>query len=478
MVGETTKQAKGIRPNFDGFNEDQWDAYKLATSDSNKFHLFYGGAGSGKTWLILFIIILRAYRAKNTRHAVYRLTRTSCEQTLFNKTLYEVLECGFPGLREQIEAKNGFHHSKMIVTLPNGSEIYFNGLDENRTSKVLGDEFNTVWLNECNEDGLGYTQVSTLMSRLRKRSPTEDGRLLKNKMFFDCNPRFYSDWEYKAFKLHINPDDGDAMPREHQWVSQKLRTHANINNLSEDYVEGMETMGASARRRYLEGEWSDENSNALFVEAMFNNHREPKPEAIKTPQQVLAMLAERQIELDRLTIAVDPATKGEVKNDLHGITVQARSGSGADAHVYVLADYSCHGSPIHVCDTIAEAYRDWGASRVILEDNAGGHWLQSTIVQHSPHLPLKFVNANATTGNKSSRAEPVAAQYEQGRVHHVGKLRELEMQMCDWGSPASRKKSPDRMDAVVWGITELLDLNQEKKPDPSGGGAFRYRRLR
>jgi len=365
-----------------------------------------------------------------------------------------------------------------MVTLPNGSEIYFNGLDENRTSKVLGDEFNTVWLNECNEDGLGYAQVSTLMSRLRMRSTTEDGALLKNKMFFDCNPRFYSDWEYKAFILHVNPEDGDAMPREHQWVSQKLRTESNIDNLSPDYVEGMETMGAGARRRYLEGEWSDENSNALFTEAMFNNNREPKSEAYQTPAQILAMLADRDITLDRLTIAVDPATKGDVKNDLHGITVQAISGSGADAHVYVLADYSRHGSPLEVCDTIAEAYRLWGASRVVLEDNAGGRWLESTIVQHSSHLPLKFVNANTTTANKTSRAEPVAAQYERRVVHHVGKFPELEAQMCDWGSPASRKKSPDRMDALVWGITELLDLNKEKKPDPSGGGAYRYKRLR
>ncbi|MBV2150175.1 phage terminase large subunit [Sphingobium sp. AS12] len=477
MAGEA-KQTKGIRPNFDGFNEDQWSAYKLATTDGNKFHLFYGGAGSGKSWLILFIVLLRAIRARNTRHAIFRLTRNSCEQTLFNKTLYEVLDAGFPGLREQIEAKGGFHHSKLMVTLPNGSEIYFNGLDENRTSKVLGDEFNTVWLNECNEDGLGYAQVSTLMSRLRMRSTTEDGALLKNKMFFDCNPRFYSDWEYKAFILHVNPEDGDAMPREHQWVSQKLRTESNIDNLSPDYVEGMETMGAGARRRYLEGEWSDENTNALFIEKLFVDYRIPRPETVNRPALVLAMLAEQGIELNRITVCSDPATKGNVKNDLHGITVQGKAGYGKDAHAYVLADYSCHGSPIEVCDIIAKAYKEWGASRVVMEDNAGGRWLESTIIQHSPHLPLKFVNANTRTGDKTARAEPVAGMYEQGKVHHVGTFRELEAQMCDWGSPASRKKSPDRMDAVVWGIIELLDLHQEAKPDPSGGAASRYRRLR
>lgn len=464
MAGEEKKKQAGIKPNFEGFNEDQWEAYRLATTAGNKFHLFYGGAGSGKSWLIMFIVLLRAYRAKNTRHAIYRLTRNSCEQTLFSKTLFEVLDQGFPGLREQIEARNGFSYSKLIVTLPNGSEIYFNGLDENRTSKILGDEFNTVWLNECNEDGLGYTQVSTLMSRLRMRSETEDGKLLKNKMFFDCNPRFYSDWEYKAFKLHINPDDGDAMPRSHQWVSQKLRTQANLNNLSPDYVEDMETMGAGARRRYLEGEWSDENSNALFTETMFKDNRIPRPQEYDTPERIRDYLELEGINLVRTTVAVDPAKTHDTKSDLSGITVQALADDG---HVYVLADYSMKETPVTVCETIRAAYEAWGAVRIVVESNAAGTWLDSTLQLVWPTAPaLKNIAATKQTGNKTERAEPVAAQYERGIVHHVGTHKELEMQMCDWGSPASRRKSPDRMDAVVWGITELLDLAHEKKSTP------------
>ncbi|MFX4088750.1 hypothetical protein ACKU27_27100, partial [Sphingobium yanoikuyae] len=73
MAGEEKKKQAGIKPKFEGFNEDQWEAYRLATTAGNKFHLFYGGAGSGKSWLIMFIVLLRAYRAKNTRHAIYRL---------------------------------------------------------------------------------------------------------------------------------------------------------------------------------------------------------------------------------------------------------------------------------------------------------------------------------------------------------------------------------------------------------------------
>lgn len=476
MAGETTKP-KGIRHDISKRNPDQVKAHKIVTTPGFKFFLAYGGSGGGKSFFWIDVLLERANRAPGSRHAVFRLTRNSCEKTLFDKTLHEVLDKAWPGLKDQ----PGFEisQSTMTVTLPNGSKIFFDGLDENRMTKVLGDEFNTILINECNEDGLGYAQVSTLLSRLRALTKTVDGKVLTNKMFFDCNPRFYGDWEYKAFIQKINPLDGDALHNADQWVAFKMEAEANKDNLHEDYIDSLKAGSAASRRRYVEGEWSDENTNALFTEAMFVKRRIPKPDEVVTPEQTLDLLSEQHdVHLNRVTIAVDPATKGDTKNDLHGITVQGVSGYGKDAEAYVLADYSCNGSPLHVCDILNKAYKEWGASRVILEDNAGGRWLESTILQHSPHLPLKFVNANTKTGNKSSRAEPVAAQYEQGRVRHVGTHKALEAQMCDWGSPASRKKSPDRMDAVVWGITELLDLNQEKKPEPSGGGAYRYQRHR
>jgi hypothetical protein len=474
----TAAPLAGTRPNFSCFNEDQWEAYRLATTPGHRFLLFYGSAGSGKSWLIMFMVLLRALAAPNTRHAAFRLTRNSCEQTLFLKTLFEVLDTGFPGLRQQIEARKGISYSDMTLTLPNGSQVFFNGLDENRLTKVLGDEFNTVWLNECNEDGLNYRTVSVLINRLRKKSTTLDGATLKNKIFFDCNPRWFSDWEYKAFRLHINPNDGDAMPRPEQWVSCKLRTAANLDNLIDDYLENMETMSAAERRRYLEGEWSDENTNALFTEKLIVQGRLPKPQAIITPAETLAYLKDQGVRLHRVTIAADPAVTADPKSDLTGITVQgiARTDEGQE-HAYVLADYSDRYTPDNACRVIAQAYRDWGASRVIMEKNQGGLWLEATLRKHFDHVPLKWATANATTGGKASRAEPVAAQYERGVVHHVGKFKELEEQMCDFGSPASRRKSPDRMDALVWGLSELFDLGAEKTRTP-GYTAVTVRRHR
>jgi hypothetical protein len=471
---ESQKAARGIRHDTSKRNRDQKTAHKLATTAGLKFFLAYGGSGGGKSFFWLDVIIERAIRAPNSRHAIFRLTRNSCEKTLFDKTLHEVLEKAWPGLKDQ----PGFSisQSTMTVELPNGSKIFFDGLDENRMTKVLGDEFNTIWINECNEDGLSYQQVSTLLSRLRARSETADGKVLTNKMFFDCNPRFYSDWEYKAFIQKINPEDGDALHNADQWIAFKMEPDANRENLHEDYIDSLMAGSAASRRRYVLGEWSDENNNALFTETMFRDHRIPLPRELDTPEKVLAYLPEYKdgIRLSRVTVAVDPAVTADPKSDLSGITVQ---GIADDNEVYVLADYSLRGTPDQVCEVVTEAYNAWGASRVIMEKNQGGLWLESTMRSHFPNVPLKFVSATATTGGKASRAEPVSAAYERGVVHHVGTHRELEAQMSDFGSPASRRKSPDRMDAVVWGITELLDLGHEKTR-LAGYQPIQIRRLR
>jgi phage terminase large subunit-like protein len=466
------KPLQGIHHNISDRNRDQNAASIYVTNSKYKFLLCYGGSGGGKSFYWLDVIVDRAIRAPGSRHAIFRLTRSSCEKTLFDKTLHEVLDRAWPGLKEQCEISL----SNMTVTLPNGSKLFFDGLDENRMTKVLGDEFNTIWVNECNEDGLSYSQVSTLLSRLRARTETIDGKVLANKMFFDCNPRFYSDWEYKAFIQKINPEDGDALHNADQWVAFKMNAEANQANLHPDYIDSLKAGGAASRRRYVQGEWSDANNNALFTEKMFVDYRIPRALNITTPEEVRQLLLDQHdVSLERVTIAVDPAKSNNPKSDLTGITVQ---GLGSDGHAYVLADHSDRLSPNQVCELIQREFLAWNASRVVIESNAAGSWLESTMRGVWPNAPLKFIAATAQTGGKSDRAEPVAAQYERGVVHHVGTHKELEAQMCDWGSPASRRKSPDRMDAVVWGITELMNLANEKKIKPGATLIRQGNRLR
>lgn len=431
-------------------NADQQAAYGVAQDDYHKFHLFYGGGGSGKSFFIMSVILLRAIAAPGSRHGIFRLTRNSCEKTLFDKTLREVMHKVFPGLWDRCTVSL----SDMSITLPAmqglQSVIYFDGLDENRLTKVLGDEYNTVWLNECNE--FTYKHVSLLTGRLRYVSKLLTGDTLKNKAFFDCNPRSNKDWDYQSFILGVNPVDGNSLDNHKEWVSCKLSPENNLDHLGEDYLRTMaSTMSAADRKRYIEGNWANDNPGALFKDWMFNDpgRRVPVKDGATREERIAACP-----DLSRIVVAVDPSTTANKNSDETGLCVV---GLGKDGHCYVLEDATLKGTPKEWADKTAYLYGQWQADRVVAEKNQGGLMVEQTLRTAHTNLPIKLVHA---TKGKDVRAEPVSALYEQGKVHHVGKLPELEEQMCDFGM-AGVTKSPDRMDALVWGVWELMDLGAE-----------------
>ena len=124
-------------------------------------------------------------------------------------------------------------------------------------------------------------------------------------------------------------------------------------------------------------------------------------------------------------------------------------------HAYVLQDLSGKYSPTTWAEKAIAAYRYHAADRIIAETNMGGDLIENTLRVVDRNVPIRRVTARR---GKLIRAEPVSALYEQGRVHHVGMFKELEDQMCSF-SPASAK-SPDRMDALVYGLTDLLVTQQ------------------
>lgn len=153
-------------------------------------------------------------------------------------------------------------------------------------------------------------------------------------------------------------------------------------------------------------------------------------------------------QIHRIVVAVDPAvTSGDDADDT-GIIVAAL---GRDGDGYVLDDLTCHLSPDGWARKAAYAYHKWMADRVIAEANNGGELVAVVLKTVDAGLPVKLVHA---ARGKQTRAEPVAALYEQGRVHHVGGFPELEDQLCTWVPGES--DSPDRLDALVWAITELM----------------------
>jgi phage terminase large subunit-like protein len=169
-------------------------------------------------------------------------------------------------------------------------------------------------------------------------------------------------------------------------------------------------------------------------------------------------LKEPPENLERVYVAVDPAVSNNENSDEHGIVVvgMARDHEGY-ARGYILEDGSMRGQPEEWARRAVSLYRSWSADKIIAEKNQGGLMVESTLKAVDRSVPVELVTA---TRGKVVRAEPISALYEQGRVHHCGTFNELEDQMCLFSIDYVRSAangSPDRVDALVWGLTKIFD---------------------
>lgn len=214
-------------------------------------------------------------------------------------------------------------------------------------------------------------------------------------------------------------------------------TFDNKDNLAPQFLREMETRYAGTRRgrQELYGELLTDVDGALISQDMIDRAR-------------LRELPE--IKLIRIVVAVDPATTSGENSDETGIIVCAK---GIDNRGYILEDASCKESPDGWARIVAGLYDKWHADRVIAEKNQGGDMVERIVRSVHPNIAYKGVAAKV---GKKLRAEPIAALYEQGKVSHVGYFAELEDQWCTWiPDAAAHQKSPDRVDALVHGLTEL-----------------------
>lgn len=166
----------------------------------------------------------------------------------------------------------------------------------------------------------------------------------------------------------------------------------------------------------------------------------------------------------RIVVAIDPAVTAGEDSDETGIIV---AGLTRSHHVVILDDLTCKESPLSWAKVAIAAYRTRRADRIVGEVNNGGDLVAANIYAVDQSVPFRAVRASR---GKYVRAEPVAALYEQGRVHHVGSFTELEDQMCGF-VPGTKDKSPDRMDALVWAVTDLL-IDQEEQRVIMGTGPY------
>ena len=170
-------------------------------------------------------------------------------------------------------------------------------------------------------------------------------------------------------------------------------------------------------------------------------------------------------EMTRIVVGVDP--QGSKKpGAMTGIVV---AGLGVDGHGYVLEDASINGTPSEWGKKVVSRYEKWEADRIVVERNFGGEMCESTIKTIDPSVPVTMVTASR---GKLPRAEPVAALYEQSRIHHAGIFTELEDEMIFYEGEGA---SPNRLDAMVWSLTELM-LGKRKMRGGTWGSRTRFLR--
>lgn len=215
----------------------------------------------------------------------------------------------------------------------------------------------------------------------------------------------------------------------------------NSSNLPQTFIQDLVNKYAGTRlgKQELYAEVLLDNQNALWKRDTLDKLRLPKN-------------AFDQIDFRRIVVGVDPATTNSKDSDETGIIVAGIDSNGIG---YVIEDLTMKGSPLEWAKVACDAYHKYQAERIVVEVNNGGDMVLATIRQINQSVPVKQVRASKS---KHARAEPVSALYEQERVRHIGSFHRLEDQLCEY-DPISYEKSPDRLDALVWALTDLIVEN-------------------
>lgn len=224
-------------------------------------------------------------------------------------------------------------------------------------------------------------------------------------------------------------------------------TYDNRNNLAPTFLSTIigKYEGTRLGRQELHAELLEQADGALWTRKAIEQARIP---ADATP------------ELRRIVVAIDPAVTSGDHSDETGIVV---AGIGYDGIAYVLRDASGRHTPNEWAVRAVDLYRLHKADRIVAETNNGGEMIELTLRTVWREVPFRPLSASK---GKQARAEPVAALYEQGKVRHLGGLPALEDQMCNW-EPGSGAASPDRVDALVWAMTDLV-------LEPANDGLIRF----
>jgi phage terminase large subunit-like protein len=401
-----------------------------------KHLMLLGGSRSGKTFLLVRNVVLRALKAPDSRHVIFRYRFNAIKASIISDTLPKVMRIAFPGVTWTMNKTDWY------MTLPNGSQVWFAGLDDaERTEKILGMEFVTIYFNECSQ--IPWASVQVAITRLAQSVMQfvrgMEAAPLRPRIYYDENPPSKGHWSYKVFVKKVDVETGLPLANPENYAYFKINPADNAANVSEDYIDTLKGLSARLRKRFLDGEFGDATPGALFTDEVIEKWRVSDgivPEFI------------------RVVVAVDPSGSGDVDNadnDAIGIVV---AGLGVDGVVYVQEDCTVKAGPAVWGRVATDAFDRHQADIVVGEVNYGGAMVNATIQTARPRTPFKQVTA---TRGKAVRAEPFSALYEQGKVRHVGQFLELEGELTSFNTNGYLGGgSPNRADALIWALAELF----------------------
>jgi phage terminase large subunit-like protein len=375
---------------------------QLPTNDKSwNTWLYLAGRGAGKTRTAAEWLAYQASSNPRTRWAIaaptYGDVRDTCAEG----------ESGIVRVLQEYGTLKDYNRSIGEIFLTNGSRIkLFSGEEPDR---FRGPQFHGGWFDELAAfkypDAWDQYQFGLRLGEFPQTIVTTTPR--PTKLIKDLITR-----------------DGVRV--------QRGSTFDNAKNLAASALAELKLRYENTRlgRQELYGEILDNVEGALWTREMIENAR-----------------VDSAPPLVRVVVAIDPAVTSAATSDETGIVA---AGIGNNGDYYILDDKSLRASPDAWARQAVMLYHEYKADKIIAETNNGGDMVIMLLKQVDASVPTKKVTA---TRGKQLRAEPISSLYEQGRVHHVGYFAELEVQMCEW-TPLSNE-SPDRLDALVWALTEL-----------------------
>jgi len=366
--------------------------------------LILAGRGFGKTRLGAEEIAWQAITQPGTRWAVVAPTFSDARDTCAEG------ESGIVSILNRYRMLENYNRSIGEILLKNGSRIKLFSADQ--PERFRGPQHHGAWCDELGawryQDAWDQLQFGLRLGK-------------KPRVIVTTTPR-----STPLIRMLAKRSDGSV-------EITRGSTFDNAANLAPSALMELQARynGTRLGRQELYGEILDDIEGALWTSGLIDRNR-----------------IEKAPPMSRIVVSVDPAVTNNANSDETGIVV---CGSTSEGHGYVLGDYSFKGSPLDWATKAVEIFDIYKADAVLVEVNQGGDMVSAVLKQVRSSLPIREIRAHV---GKKLRAEPVAAMYEQGRIHHVGEFAQLEDQMTQWTTDDS--DSPDRIDAMVQAFSDLL----------------------